>query len=96
MTSLPLIQNASYSQFARFYMAPGFGHGNGNFRVGWDALDVLDAWVTKGEAPGPQIITDTNATTLGRTRPLCEYPAYPKYNGAGDANLAASFTCAIP
>ena len=65
---------AKLSQFARFYMAPGFGHGNGNFRVGWDALGVLDAWVTKGKTPGPQVISDTNSTTLGRTRPLCEYP----------------------
>lgn len=83
-------------QFARFYMAPGFGHGNGNFRVGWDALGVLDAWVTRGKAPGAQVITDTNTATLGRTRPLCEYPAYPKYNGSGDINQAASFTCVMP
>ncbi|MBA2590611.1 MAG: tannase/feruloyl esterase family alpha/beta hydrolase [Alphaproteobacteria bacterium] len=83
-------------QFARFYMAPGFGHGNGNFRLGWDALGVLDAWVTKGKAPGPQIITDTNTATLGRKRPLCEYPAWPKYNGSGDAIQASSFSCTAP
>jgi pimeloyl-ACP methyl ester carboxylesterase len=83
-------------QFARFYMAPGFGHGNGNFRAGWDALGVLDAWVTKGMAPGAQVISDTNTATLGRTRPLCENPAYPKYTGSGDVSQAASFTCAMP
>ena len=93
---LQAAHGAKLSRFARFYMTPGFGHGNGNFRPGWDALGVLDAWVTKGKAPGPQVITDTNATTLGRTRPLCEYPAYPKYNGAGDVNQAANFTCAMP
>ena len=82
--------------FARFYMAPGFGHGNGNFRVGWDSLAVLDTWVTKSKQPGPQVVTDTNTATLGRTRPLCEYPAYPKYTGSGDANVAASFTCVMP
>ncbi|HEY0202499.1 MAG TPA: tannase/feruloyl esterase family alpha/beta hydrolase, partial [Burkholderiaceae bacterium] len=32
----------------------------------------------------------------GRTRPLCEYPTWPRYNGSGDTNLAASFTCAQP
>lgn len=83
-------------QFARFYMAPGFGHGNGNFRLGWDALGVLDAWVTKGKAPAAQVVTDTNTATLGRSRPLCEYPAYPRYNGSGDTNQAASFTCVMP
>jgi hypothetical protein len=29
----------------------------------------------------------------GRTRPLCEYPSWPKYKGSGDVNLASSFTC---
>nr|WP_311548340.1 tannase/feruloyl esterase family alpha/beta hydrolase [Paraburkholderia sp. Cpub6] len=29
----------------------------------------------------------------GRTRPLCQYPAWPSYNGAGDVNSASSFTC---
>jgi pimeloyl-ACP methyl ester carboxylesterase len=91
---LQAAHGAKLPQFARFYMAPGFGHGNGNFRVGWDALGVLDAWVTKGRAPGPQIITDTNTAALGRKRPLCEYPAWPKYNGSGDINQAANFTCA--
>ena len=28
------------------------------------------------------------------TRPLCRYPTWPKYRGAGDQNLAASFSCA--
>ena len=87
---------AKLPDFARFYIAPGFGHGNGNFRVGWDALGVLDAWVTRDKAPGAQVITDTNTATVGRTRPLCEFPAYPKYSGSGDVNQAASFTCAMP
>ena len=84
--------------FARFYMVPGMAHGGGrgNFEPGADLLGALDAWVTKGTAPGLQIATDTNTATVGRTRPLCEYPAYPRYNGAGDVNQAASFTCATP
>ena len=93
---LQAAHGARLSRFARFYMAPGFGHGNGSFRAGWDALGTLDAWVTKGKAPGAQTITDTNTATLGRTRPLCEYPAWPKYSGAGDTNQAANFTCTTP
>jgi len=83
-------------KFVRFYMAPGFGHGYGSFIVGWDSLGALDAWVEHGTAPGPQIATDTGPTGKGRQRPLCEYPAFPKYNGSGDPNQTASFTCAAP
>ena len=87
---------AALKKFVRFYMAPGFGHGYGSFIVGWDSLGALDAWVEHGTAPGPQIATDTGPTGKGRQRPLCEYPAFPKYNGSGDPNQAASFTCAAP
>jgi feruloyl esterase len=39
------------------------------------------------------VVTDTYASP-GRTRPLCEYPFWPKYKGTGDIDKAASFTCA--
>jgi hypothetical protein len=52
--------------------------------------------VTRGKKPGLQVVTDTNSATLGRKRPLCEYPAWPKYNGSGDPSQAASFTCTAP
>jgi feruloyl esterase len=83
-------------RFVRFYIAPGFGHGDGAFQVGWDSLGALDAWVDRGVDPGLQVATDTNRQTAGRTRPLCEYPLYPRYGGSGDANAAASFSCAAP
>ena len=82
--------------FVRYYVAPGFGHGDGNFVVGWDSLGTLDAWVDRGVPPGPQVVTDTNRATAGRSRPLCEYPLYPKYNGTGEVSAAASFTCTRP
>ena len=81
-------------RFARFFVVPGFGHGDGSFVVGWDALATLDAWVDKGTAPDNQVATDTAKATAGRTRPLCEYPSWPKYRGTGDVNAAASFACA--
>jgi len=34
--------------------------------------------------------------TAGRTRPLCEYRAYPKYNTSRDIGQAASFSCTVP
>lgn len=83
---------ATLDTFARFYFIPGFGHGSGVFNAKFDALGALDAWVDRGEAPGTLVATDANAATEGRTRPLCVYPAWPKYNGAGDVNAASSFS----
>jgi tannase/feruloyl esterase len=79
--------------FVRFYEIPGFGHGNGVFNAKFDSLSALDGWVAHGRAPGTLIGTDANAASRGRTRPLCVYPAWPKYSGSGDANAASSFTC---
>jgi pimeloyl-ACP methyl ester carboxylesterase len=84
---------AGLNSFARFYLAPGFGHGNGPFRVGWDSVGTLDAWVDQGIAPAQQVVVDTNADTRGRSLPLCEYPAFPRYQGKGDPNSASSFRC---
>jgi feruloyl esterase len=28
-----------------------------------------------------------------RTRPLCSFPALPRYRGSGDPDLATSFAC---
>jgi hypothetical protein len=88
--------DAPLRQFVRFYLAPGFGHGDGPFQVGWDSLGALDAWVDRGVAPGPQVAVDTAKATAGRTRPLCDYPAYPRYAGSGDPAQASSFACAAP
>lgn len=87
---------APLRRFVRFYVVPGFGHGDGPFQVGWDSLGALDAWADRGVAPGPQVASDTAKATAGRTRPLCEYPAYPRYAGSGDPGQASSFACAAP
>jgi len=79
--------------FARFYEIPGQGHVFGAFATAWDSVKTLEDWAERGIAPPTQIVSDTNAATKGRTRPLCEYPTWPKYVGAGDPNVAANFTC---
>ena len=79
--------------FARLYIIPGFGHGDGRFDAGFDALGVLDDWVERGIAPANLTVTDNNN---GRTRPLCDWPLYPRYNGAGSPKLASSFACTAP
>lgn len=79
--------------FVKFYLVPGGSHGfGGQFEGAYDGLTVLDNWVTKGTAPSNLVITDVNAPTAGRKRPLCEYPTWPKYV-SGDINAASSFIC---
>ncbi len=74
---------------ARLYLVPGLGHGFGLFNGGFDTIGVLDAWADRGEAPAELTVTDNHN---GRTRPLCEWPQWPRYV-SGDVNSAASFTC---
>ena len=79
--------------FLRYYEIPGYGHATSTvFNAAWDSLTTLENWVEKGTLPPNQTVTDT-AGVPGRTRPLCDYPAYPRYNGSGDINAAASFSC---
>jgi feruloyl esterase len=79
--------------FTRFFMVPGFGHGDGAFQMRWDGLTTLDRWVDGGVEPLNQVARDGAPATAGRTRPLCEYPAWPRYVGSGDVNAASSFRC---
>jgi hypothetical protein len=82
--------------FARYYEVPGYGHAvSSQFNATWDSLTALDAWVEGGVAPANQVTRDTVGVP-GRTRPLCDYPKWPRYNGSGDVNAAASFSCVAP
>ncbi|MGH8260376.1 MAG: tannase/feruloyl esterase family alpha/beta hydrolase [Steroidobacteraceae bacterium] len=80
--------------FLRFYVIPGFGHGFGAFNAKFDALPALVQWVERGKAPAGLVAKDGNPHAH-RTRPLCEYPTFPKFTGSpGTGDSAASFTCA--
>ncbi|NBQ07304.1 MAG: tannase/feruloyl esterase family alpha/beta hydrolase [Betaproteobacteria bacterium] len=75
----------------------------------FDLLDPLVNWVEKGVTPGsvvakargvgtssiPALINAEvpNTWAADRTRPLCPYPTVATYNGSGDHNTAASFSC---
>ncbi|HEY1308196.1 MAG TPA: tannase/feruloyl esterase family alpha/beta hydrolase [Vicinamibacterales bacterium] len=81
--------------FMRFYMIPGFGHGFGVFNTKFDSLKLLQDWVEKGQAPKGVTAVDGNPNA-NRSRPLCEWPKWPKFTGApGTENSAASFTCTM-
>jgi len=80
-----------------YFPAPGVGHCQGG--VGPDHIDLMQAmatWVEHGTPPSKQNLALTkldDKRTVTLSRPMCKYPAYPKYKGKGDANLATSFYC---
>lgn len=80
-------------QGVRFYTVPGMGHGTGVFIPAWDSLAALENWVERGLAPSTGIAADAVAGTFGRTRPLCQYPAWPKFRGSGSMDAAINFSC---
>ena len=88
--------DTALDSFVRFYTIPGMGHVTGPFNARIAMLDYLEAWVESGEAPGELIAIDVNESTAGRTRPVCRYPAWPRYESDGDLDHAASFVCVEP
>jgi hypothetical protein len=47
----------------------------------------------RGKSADYQVAADTTGAPR-RTRSLCRYPTWPKYQG-GDINVAASAVCAV-
>jgi tannase/feruloyl esterase len=79
--------------FMRYYLVPGANHANygpSAFAASWDSLSALERWVETGQPPANPVVADANRN---RTRPLCEYPGWPRYRG-GDPDSASSFVCA--
>ena len=92
--------------FARYFMVPGMNHcGGGPATDQFDGLTSLVNWVEKGDAPEQLVARARGAGanvvnaelpagwSATRTRPLCPYPKVARYNGTGDLEAAASFTC---
>lgn len=74
-----------------------------------DYLSALEQWVEQGKEP--TLLTAAHATgkvaapdgifmppkaQIGRTRPICAYPAQTVYKGSGNIDDAANFTCKAP
>jgi len=76
--------------FARLFLIPGAGHGNGG--VGNGGTDAVVRWVEEGVAPEKLINRGQN----GRTRPLFPYPAVAKYKGTGSTDDADNFVSTMP
>ena len=93
--------------FARFYRVPGMNHcAGGPTTDQFDMLTALVNWVEKGEEPDRITASARGAGNAGgvnadlpatwaanRSRPLCPYPQVARYNGSGDVENAASFSC---
>lgn len=78
--------------FLKFYLVPGWGHGQGRFVAQYDGLGAIVDWVENGVAPSGLVARDGNAGA-DRTRPMCEYPSWPTYQGFGSINQASSYHC---
>ncbi|GGK00561.1 feruloyl esterase [Streptomyces camponoticapitis] len=79
-------------EFMRYYLVPGANHANFGtpaFAASWDSLTAIEQWVERNREPAAPVVTDASN---GRTRPLCQYPLWPKYR-AGDPDSAKSFVC---
>jgi feruloyl esterase len=59
-----------------------------------DSFDMLSAsvnWVEKGQAP--ESVMATGRAFPGRSRPLCAYPSHAQYNGSGNPEDGANYSC---
>jgi feruloyl esterase len=77
----------------RLFMVPGMGHCGGGPGVNTiDTITALEQWVEKGIAP--TVLMGSGAQ--GMTRPVCQYPQYAEYNGAGDIKDGRNWSCKAP
>jgi feruloyl esterase len=89
--------------FWKLFLVPGAGHGGGGLSA-WpsntDAFNAMVDWVENGNEPhaliGSRSANVDLAYPADRTRPSCPYPEVARWDGAGDINAAASFTCVPP
>jgi feruloyl esterase len=80
---------------AKLYLPVGVNHCTGG--PGADTFDMIGAmaeWVENGREPKTLVASklDSDGQALF-TRPICEYPFFPYYNGKGDPTDAKSFKC---
>jgi tannase/feruloyl esterase len=90
-------ENGGYEkvqQHARLFMVPGMQHCVGGAGPNtFDTLTALEQWVEKGVAPEAIPATHSTNNVVDRIMPLCKFPEQARYNGSGNLNSAASWTC---
>jgi feruloyl esterase len=77
---------------ARFFLLPGVYHCRGGPGADdFDSIEAMDRWVEHDQAP--DAMKATRSTQPAISRPVCQYPTMPRYNGKGDPAVADSFHC---
>ena len=91
-------EDEAVRDYFRLFLMPGVLHCGGG--PGPDQVDFLSAiedWVENGEAPERLLASKVGENqAIQRTRPLCPYPQRAVYNGSGNTDEAANFTCRTP
>ena len=95
----------------RAYVSPGLPHTSGGIAAGApnapaygipglvDWVPILENWSERGVAPPDQVTASLVGAVppyaVGATKPLCRYPAYPRYVGTTPTggNTAANYQC---
>jgi feruloyl esterase len=81
-------------EFARVFLLPGVGQCSGGAGPDtFNPIGPLVQWVEHGIAPEQIIASNVAGGVTAFTRPLCPYPALPRYTGVGDTTKASSFVC---
>jgi feruloyl esterase len=79
----------------RHFMVPGMGHCEGGDGTDtFDKMAPLERWVESGAAPLTIPASRVIDGRVIRTRPLCPFGTVARWDGHGDSNVAASFSCA--
>ena len=88
-----LAHDPNAMDYARLFMVPGCYHcGGGPGISGVDWLGEIVKWVEEGIAPDVIVATKSaDGIDPAKSRPLYPYPAWAKYDGDGDGNLAENF-----
>ena len=90
-------QGGRAGDFLKLFVVPGMNHCAGGVATDrFDMLTPLENWVERGVPPASVVAEASNPGYFGvasRSRPLCPYPQYARYNGSGDINVASNFSC---
>jgi feruloyl esterase len=91
---LKTVGKSAAGKSIELFMIPGMNHcAGGPGTDTFDKMKVLEEWVEKGNAPKQIVASHSTSGAVDKTRPLCPYPQVAKYNGTGDTNVAANFSC---